>query len=57
MHRLTTLCALSLALAVLSGCTRENPRASYQNMLKNEESRSTEQVAELRNRISGQSQR
>lgn len=57
MHRLTAMCALSLALAVVSGCTRENPRTSYQKMLNNEESRSTEQMAELRNRITGQSQR
>lgn len=44
-------------MAVLSGCTREDPRVSYQNLLENEQSRSSEQMAELRDRLTGQSQR
>ena len=57
MRRLITIGALSLALVVVSGCSREDPRASRRNLLDDEKSRSTEQVAELRNRLVGQSQR
>ncbi|MDH3712867.1 MAG: hypothetical protein OET44_03345 [Gammaproteobacteria bacterium] len=57
MRRLITIGVLSLALALLSGCSREDPRVSRANMLDEQKSRSTEQVAELRNRLSGQSQR
>jgi hypothetical protein len=57
MRRLITIGALSLALVVASGCSREDPRASRRNLLDDEKSRSTQQVAVLRNRIVGQSQR
>ena len=57
MRRLITISALSVVIAVLSGCMREDPRASRENLLEEQRSRSTEQVAELRNRLNGQSQR
>ena len=57
MRTVITISVLSLVLAVVSGCTREDPRASRADLLDHEKSRSTEQVAELRNRLGGQAQR
>jgi len=57
MRRFISIGVLSLALAVLTGCAREDPRASRENLLDDERSRSTQQVAELRDRLAGQSQR
>ena len=57
MRRLITIGALTLALAMLNGCAREDPRASRENLLDDERARSAEQLAELRDRLTGQSQR
>jgi len=57
MRKLIIIGALSLTLVVVSGCSREDPRASRRDLLNDEKSRSTQQVAELRNRLVGQSQR
>ena len=57
MRRLISISVLSVALIILTGCAREDPRASRENLLEDERSRSTQQVAELRDRMAGQSQR
>ncbi len=57
MRRLITISVLGLAIAVLSGCSREDPRVSRENLLTDERARSSEQLAVLRDRLSGQSQR
>ena len=57
MRRLISISVLSLALALLSGCSREDPRVTYENQLEEERSRSNQQMVQLRDRLVGQSQR
>ena len=57
MRRLISISVLSLALAFLCGCSRENPRMSYENQLDEERSRSSQEMGQLRDRLAGQSQR
>ena len=57
MRRFISISVLSLTLALMSACAREDRRASYQNQLDEERSRTTEQNAQLRDRLAGQSQR
>lgn len=57
MRRLISISVLSLTVAFLSACSRENPRMSYKNQLDEERSRSNQEVVQLRDRLAGQSQR